>query len=283
MALVVASLWGGAVVAAPPVTAGAQTVTFTTIEKLYGSHPILQKLTAYVPNTTGKKPAILFVHGGCWRRGGLVFDETQLAKEIVRRTGYVVAVMTYREADPRYANQPADVSAALHALQTTSSMMVDATRVALWGESAGGHLSLLKAYRSTGSPGVDRPAAVVSVSGISDMKTAYSSAIRDCVRDFEGGEPTSKPRVMRYEETSGINHVDPADPATFLAHATVDKTVPYDQSAKLSERLGVSKVDHQLVTVAGQHHATAAEYDVPTGQHDPVYVLAIRFLQARFH
>jgi acetyl esterase/lipase len=280
--LVAAAIGGGVLVAPSAQAADPPPVTYNTVEKLYGPKPLLQKLTIYVPTTTGKKPTILFVHGGCWARGYLNDAETSLAQQIVQRTGYVVAVMTYREDDPKYKNQPSDISAALHVLQTSSGLKVDPTRVALWGESAGGQLALLKAYRSTGSPGVDRPAAVVSVSGISNMRTAYSSSISKCVADFEDGAPTTSAMMTRYDQTSGIKFVDPADPATFLAHATGDPRVPYEQSLKLNQKLAVEGVTHQFVSVAGQHHSTPVEYDVPAGQTEPVYQLAIGFLQARF-
>jgi acetyl esterase/lipase len=280
--LVAAALGGGALVAPTAHAADPPPVKYTTVEKLYGPKPVLQKLTVYVPTTPGKKPTILFVHGGCWARGYLMDAEKTLAQQIVQRTGYVVAVMTYREDDPKYQNQPSDLSAALHVLQTTSGLKVDPTRVALWGESAGAQLALLKAYKSTGAPGVDRPAAVVSVSGVADMKTAYSSSISKCVADFEDGAPTTSAMMTRYDQTSGIKFVNSTDPATFIAHATGDPRVPYDQSLKLNQKLALSSVSHQFVSVSGQHHATAVEYDVPAGQTLPVYQLAIRFLQAHF-
>jgi dipeptidyl aminopeptidase/acylaminoacyl peptidase len=114
------------------------------------------------------------------------------------------------------------------------------------------------------------------------MKTAYSSSISKCVADFEDGAPADSAMMTRYDQTSPITFVDSADPATFLAHATGDPRVPYDQSLKLDQKLALRGVTHQFVSVAGQHHSTPVEYDVPAGQTEPVYQLAINFLQARF-
>ncbi|MDX6288109.1 MAG: hypothetical protein QOG53_3594 [Frankiales bacterium] len=283
VAILLAAAFGGAAVLAAPSAGAADPVTFTTIEKLYGPKPDLQKLTVYVPDAPGdKKPAILFVHGGCWSRGYLNSAETALAQELVKRTGYVVATMTYRQANPKYAYQPADVVSALKALQSSPELKVDSTRTALWGESAGAQLSLLTAYRSTGKPGYGRPAAVVSISGVANMLSAYASALATCVADFEGGPPSTLVRVKRYQETSATKYVDGADPATFLAHAVGDVSAPYSQSANLAQMLNAKGVPNTFVSVANNHHATPLEYDVPTGMSDRVYVLALHFLIARF-
>jgi acetyl esterase/lipase len=289
--LLVVAAFGGILVAptasatTDPSTQSAGTagpISYQTVQTVYGSGPVTQKLTAYVPTNTELKPAILFVHGGCWRRGTVLGSEARFAQELVRRTGYVVAVMTYRVSKPRYKTEPADVAAALRVLQTSPSLSVDPTRVALWGESAGAQLALLKAYSTKGRPQVGRPAAVVAISGVSDMRTAYGSTKHRCMNEFEGGPPSSPAMIHRYDKTSGITWVDRSDPATFLAHAYGDSRASYNQSAQLAQTLSVNHVAHQLVSVPGMHHGLPLEFDTPPRQKLPVYRLAIGFLRGLF-
>src|SRR4051812_31078765 len=153
--------WGPAVLAMALVALIAPTqahASFTTGTTSYGADSVNQALTVYEPATAGPHPAILYVHGGCWARGTLTAAEGTLAQEIANKTGWVVATMTYRLAAPKWANMPADVDAALRKLQT-GGYGVDPARVALWGESAGGQLSLLEGMKGKGAPGLGRPKA----------------------------------------------------------------------------------------------------------------------------
>jgi acetyl esterase/lipase len=286
-ALLVGMVFGAGTLVAPSATAdtssatSASTTGYTTVIRNYGGSP-LQRLTAYVPSTPGLKPAILFVHGGCWGRGSVKTREKQFAQMIMKQTGYVVAVMSYRTIAPRYLHQPQDVAAALRLLQKSPIFAVAPGRVAVWGESAGAQLALLNAYAGRGAPRIGRPAAVVSVSGPSDMATAYGgSSRRVCFSAFEGGAPTSKRMLVRYERTSGINYVDGTDPATFLVHAYADRRVAYEQSSRLAQRLKLKHVPYRLVSLMGGDHAASAEYNVSVGSGgDRVYQMAIRFLSA---
>jgi len=213
------------------VTSPAQ-ASVTTVVTSYGADTVNQALTVYEPSTPGPHPAILYVHGGCWQRGTLQDAEVRLAQDIANKSGFVVATMTYRLAYPKWSNMSADVAAALNKLQT-GGFGVDPARVALWGESAGGQLSLLAALKGTGGPGVNRPKAVVSISGPTDLRTELAegaettTTVVNCIKDYEGGLPNSQAMIDRYWTTSPVGWIDKTDPkAVFLGNSVGDPLGP---------------------------------------------------------
>ncbi|MDQ1698420.1 MAG: hypothetical protein QOG34_283 [Frankiaceae bacterium] len=255
--------------------------SFTTVTTSYGSDPVNQALTVYEPSTPGPHPAILYVHGGCWARGTLNAAEVSLAQEIANKTGWVVATMTYRLTTPKWQNMPADVDAALRALQT-GGYGVDPARVALWGESAGGHLSLLEGMKGTGGPGIGRAKAVVSISGPVDLRTELVSGGQTalaCVQNFEGGLPNSKAMIDRYWNTSSIGWIDKTDPTVFLGNGVADTLVPPTQPAQLAANLKIAGINATIELVPNDHHSTATEHDKVVGGSATMVDTAISWLR----
>jgi acetyl esterase len=256
--------------------------SFTTVVTSYGPDSVNQALTVYEPTTPGPHPAILYVHGGCWARGTLVSSEVALAQDIANKTGFVVATMSYRLTAPKWANMPADVDAALRKLQT-GGYGVDPARVALWGESAGGQLSLLEGMKGSGGPGLGRPKGVVSISGPVDMRTELVSGGQTalaCVQDFEGGLPTSQAMVNRYWSTSSIGWIDKTDPTVFLGNAVADTLVPPTQPAQLAANLKIAGINATIALVANNHHSTATEHDKVAGGSATMEDTAIAWLRS---
>jgi acetyl esterase/lipase len=103
-----------------------------------------------VPNA-GPKPAIIFVHGGSYvgsdprdDRNG-VYSENDRFMAYVASRGYVVAAVRYRLADEaKWPAQLQDVKAAIRWLRGNAEQGgADPQRVAVWGESAGGHIAAM--------------------------------------------------------------------------------------------------------------------------------------------
>jgi acetyl esterase/lipase len=276
--------WGPAALAISLIALIAPThasASFTTVVTSYGADTVNQALTVYEPTTPGPHPAILYVHGGCWARGTLTSAEVNLAQEIANKTGWVVATMTYRLTAPKWANMPADVDAALRTLQT-GGYGVDPARVALWGESAGGQLSLLEGMKGTGGPGIGRPKAVVSISGPVDMRTELVSGGETalaCVKDFEGGLPNSQAMVNRYWDTSSIGWIDKTDPTVFLGNGVADTLVPPTQPAQLAANLKIAGINATIALVPNDHHSTATEHDKVVGGSATMEDTAISWLR----
>ena len=107
------------------------------------------RLDACTPAGKGPFPAALLVHGGGWISG----DRTQAARALVHpltKAGIAWLALSYRLA-PRHT-YPAPVEDVLAAVRWTRKnarrLHVDAQRLALFGESAGGHLVVDAAVRA---------------------------------------------------------------------------------------------------------------------------------------
>jgi acetyl esterase/lipase len=103
--------------------------------------------TLYRPASRGGVlPAIVAVHGGGWRRASSSYD---ILGPWLAREGYVVFAPRYRLATadrPRYPDAVHDVCAAVQFIKgRAKELNVDPERVAIIGDSAGGHLAALVA------------------------------------------------------------------------------------------------------------------------------------------
>ena len=114
-----------------------------------------QTYDLYLPGNVGEidrsAPFFLFVHGGSWKRG----DKAKQAKMFSEMAdeGFVVASMNYVLCDIEHGNSHtfaemlADIDAMVSCVPALSRAAgVSIPRIAIGGNSAGGHLSLLYAY-----------------------------------------------------------------------------------------------------------------------------------------
>jgi acetyl esterase len=100
-------------------------------------------------------PALLYLHGGGWAMGS-VETVDRLCRRIADRSGCAVLSVDYRLAPEHpYPAALEDAETALAWLRRTGDAAgVDATRVAVGGDSAGGHLAavLARRQRDAGTP-----------------------------------------------------------------------------------------------------------------------------------
>jgi acetyl esterase/lipase len=228
---------------------------------------------------------VLFIHGGAWGRARPNVYEFRFARRLAAQNDWVVAVIGYPTKIPRERTvEPHAIRKALTRLAGRDD--VDPRSVALWGESSGGQLALLAAYRDamTAKPLVD---AVVSISGPTNMRIEYSSLAETAlgaVLRFEGLSPSAARArgSARYRLTSPVALVRSHDPATFQAISLHDPLVPPIQVNELTQRLAAEHVMHQTVHVRGNGHSTTIENQRPIGAHHDVEQLAAAFLARSF-
>ncbi len=122
----------------------------TTIS--YGEDP-LQVVDLWLPDSAGPHPVVLMVHGGCWQTETADRRIMNWIAEDLRRRGIAVWNIDYRGVDRTGGGYPGtflDVGAAADALlENAVQYRLDATRTVAIGHSAGGHLALWLAARSS--------------------------------------------------------------------------------------------------------------------------------------
>lgn len=224
-------------------------------------------LDLYLPAGPGSHPIVVTVHGGSWNSG----DRTLLAEpnRTLAARGWAVAAIDYRlaPAHPFPAGRD-DVLAAVRWLEANAgTYALDPDRIVLHGRSAGGHLVLSAATRTT-DPAIR---GVIALYPPTDMHWSWAhpgnARIIDTpgtLRQLLGGSPTDVPAI--YDAASPIRYVGPHTVPTLLIHGGRDELVFPEQSRRLDEVLGTAGVPHLLVELPWGTHGTDANPSGPGGQ-----------------
>jgi acetyl esterase/lipase len=258
----------------------------------YGSHA-----SQVLDVTTGGSnvPAVIFIHGGGWDGGSRAgFDS--FSSTFAALTGWATFNIDYRTGSQQaWLDQAFDVETAVAWVKANAAKYgVDPNRVGLFGFSAGAHLALLHAYRSTER--VKAVAGFSSPTGLPHLMSTQDCADSACsplsvegyasakAQKFGGnchlsgcfGSPggcTGNACIYRFGGVSPVMHVDASDPPTFLAHHSNDALVPSSQMTNLRNRLlgyGV-QVETETAVGTGMAHIWSTS--------DPAFASAVSFFQ----
>ena len=177
----------------------------------------------YLPAGAGPHPALVGVHGGGWQAGAR--NAFQFWGPYLAERGYALFAISYRLAKKGQKMFPQAVNDVVAAVQfvrgTAKDIRVDPERIALFGASAGGHLSataalgaanpLFKgAYPNDAHASVStKVKALVGVYGVYDLVQMWQTYLMQSPREnnienFMGASPMDDPRL--YFDASPINH-----------------------------------------------------------------------------
>lgn len=224
------------------------------------SGPLL--LDAFVPAGRGPHPAVVLVHGGGWRSGsrtGWVRTGRALASE-----GMAAFTIDYRLSG--VAEFPAardDVVDAIRWIRANAKRFdVDPARIALLGGSAGANLSLLAATLGEGARDRDaRVVAVVAWSPPVDLQAPATPLIAELAAAYLGCDPEDC--AEQAAAASPPTHVDPSDPPALVVISEAE-LVPRSEAERMAEELRAAEVDHRLVVLPGDAHASAYRDEIWT-------------------
>jgi acetyl esterase/lipase len=229
-----------------------------------GGHPLL--LDLYVPESTQKPPLVVFIHGGSWRAG--TYKNCPMAWLTTK--GYAVASIQYRfSPEAVFPAQIFDCKAAVRWLRVHASEYgYDATRIAVAGQSAGGHLAVLLGTSGgekelEGEVGANpsessRVQAIVDFYGPSDFilrandQPSFTDAPTGRVYQLLGQGVKTDPE--RAKLASGAWHVTSDDPPLLAIHGTKDPQVLPNQSERLCQAYQALKLENTLHFVEGGVH-----------------------------
>lgn len=214
-------------------------------------------LDASVPEGEGPFPAVVIVHGGGWRGGDKQFAGVKPLFEPVSEAGFAWFSINYRLA-PKY-HYPAPVEDVENAIrwvkEHAAEYKVDTRRIALTGESAGAHLVAMVAVRA--KPGT-QVSAVVPFYGPFDLEELARARTQEhasrTVLGLVGASQADDEAYRLLREASPINFVREGLPPFLLIHGTADKTVPFEQSVKLRDKIKSVGGVCELFPVEGAEH-----------------------------
>lgn len=211
-------------------------------------------LDAHVPDGPGPFPTAILVHGGGWVAG----DKQQYITYIFQPlsdAGFAWFSINYRLAPQFHFPADADdVESAIRFVKANATKYkADRKRIALIGESAGGHLVSYVGARNRKDV---RVTAVVSMYGIHDFVAAAVAwkPLPHELLDLFGIAAVNADTAATLIQASPVVYISKEMPPYLLMHGSKDEDVPYEQSVEMCEKM--KKVDARcdLITIEGAPH-----------------------------
>lgn len=229
-----------------------------------------QLLDLYLPKGDNPKPVVVWIHGGAWKQG----DKRNCPARFLTSTGYAVASINYRlSQEAKYPAQIHDCKAAIVWLKKNAKRYrLDASRIGVWGSSAGGHLAALVGVSADVeqlTPPAERLAATDSrVQAVCDFfgPTDFLQMDRHAQPNapIVHDDPKSPESLLidgaiqqhpdRVRKANPITFVSRDDPPFLIMHGDRDPLVPLHQSRILHEALQKAEVNSTLRVVKGAGH-----------------------------
>jgi dipeptidyl aminopeptidase/acylaminoacyl peptidase len=208
----------------------------------------------------GKKPAVIFFHGGSRRQMLLgwhyldYYHKAYALNQHLASRGFVVLSVNYRsgtgygmefrEALNYGATGASEFNDVLGAgLYLRGRSDVDPSRIGLWGGSYGGYLTALGLSRAS-----DLFAAGVDIHGVHD----WNVVVRNFVETYD---PRSREDAARLAfQSSPMALLDGWRSPVLLIHGDDDRNVPFSETVTLAEELRKRNVEFEQVIFPDEIH-----------------------------
>ena len=199
-------------------------------------------------------PAALWIHGGGWT-GGTCESFFPLARYTASR-GAASFVVEYRLAKTNgtvtVANCIADCKSAVRYLRgNAADLGVDPNRIAVFGESAGGHLAACVGVLE----GFDNPTDDLKFSARPDALVLYNPLTKFEQSNFERLFAVAPDKTNLMRELSPLLHIRKNLPPTICVHGLADTVVSPDNSRQFAEAMQNAGNRCDLVLLAETPHA----------------------------
>jgi acetyl esterase/lipase len=211
-----------------------------------------QVLDLYVPRqeTTKPWPLVVYIHGGGWRSGNKHNAVLANYGSGIVQQGFALASINYRFAPKAtYPAQSSDLSCALTYLRSQARQdNINAGRIVLMGDSAGGQLAALDALKLENRQTI---AGVVDLYGVNDLVAQLQ-------------RPKTDQNALAYlgsrdlalaKEASPVSYASGQAPPFLIIHGINDGIVNIQQSRDLAVALRAAGARVELIEVRHAGHA----------------------------
>lgn len=210
-------------------------------------------LDAFTPDGAGPFATCILVHGGGFTKG----DKHSFIKplfEPLSKAGFTWFTINYRLA-PQHP-WPACAEDVLSAIKWVKAhaaeYKVDVNRIAIIGESAGGHLV---SWAGVMGEGDTRVAAVVPFYAPHDLVVQVQRRkVLDRLGGLIGMTELNDAAWQKLAEISPMNHIRPGLPPFLQIHGDKDETVPISQSTTFEAKMKAAGNSCETITVPGGGH-----------------------------
>jgi len=222
-------------------------------------HGQLFEPKADAAGASGRRPALIFIHGGSIRQMMLGFHymgyyhNAYAMNQYLANRGYVVLSVNYRtgimygrhfrdpaDGGPRGGAEYKDIVAAGKYLQSLPN--VDPAKIGLWGGSYGGYLTAMGLARNS-----DMFAAGVDLHGVHD----WSAFSEEFPKDAPDRDAALKLAFQSSPNAAIANWRSPV----LLIHGDDDRNVEFSQTVDLLQRLRAQKVHVEELIFPDEIHA----------------------------
>lgn len=229
-------------------------------------------------------PVLLFIHGGAWvagRKESINMNRFNGAISALRAEGFTVISPAYTLATPEKGAFPDCVEDVIDAInfsiEHSDEFRLDTTRMGIFGESAGAHISLMVGYGCgvDSFPNIPSMDYVVDVYGPTNLHGIYRSPFVDSLDVFLSRLPESwrghvdlaqqvigfnpkedSARAYRIMDFySPMNYIREGLPPTLIVQGDIDIVVPADQSYQLDSALNHYGINYKTLYLEGVNHA----------------------------
>ena len=236
------------------------------------------KMDILKPSSSEKVPAVIFVPGGGFLRG----PKTKSIQERLQiaEAGYVMASIEYRKVPTGVFPEPLeDVKSAIRFLRSNADKYgIDANKIAIMGESAGGYLAAITGT-TNGYKQFDKGEnlnqssdvqATIDIYGLSDLTTVgedFSKEIQEKHKSPAAPEALWVNGVALFGVGGSIDSnpekTKAANPMTYISkntspflllHGDKDRLVSPSQTEKLHKALVAKGIDSTRYVVKGAAH-----------------------------
>ena len=211
-------------------------------------------LDAFVPEGNGPFPTCILVHGGGFTRG----DKTSFIKplfEPLGKAGFAWFTINYRLAPTnRFPACIEDTEAAIRWVKAhAKEYKVDTQRIAIIGESAGGHIVSLVGVRAKGDTSI---AAVVPFYAPHDLEFQVKArnAAGKSMEALFGITELNDAAWKTLRDASSTSYLRKDLPRYLLIHGDKDAQVPYEQSVKFNEKMKAIGAHCDFITIKEGAH-----------------------------
>jgi len=219
-------------------------------------------------NDRRDNPLIVFVQGSAWFRQDIYIHLPEMIR--MCQKGYCVALVQYRPSTTaKFPAQTEDVKTAIRFLRARAEKYrFDPERVAIWGDSSGGHTALMVGFTGNDWPNAAGDEGDASVKCIVDWygptvvsEMGYEPSCgehvsADCPEGWLIGHLSVPENPELAAQTVPQRYVtaDKPTPPVLIMHGSRDRTVNFQQSVHLYEALRGMGKEVEFIKVLGGDH-----------------------------